>query len=182
MSEPLTSAAPDALAREWVRVAGRARARYVRRVLVTSALALVILLGIVEFGAVLLWAVRTTTWWALAPAGVHALGILLAIGWPARSGTSLLAPVPGFKAYVARRVGDRVERLRALCTVVLAESGLLFVWPLARLVAFGEQPRWGVAFTTAICSLAILWPLQRIADAQRAESRRLIGVADGDTR
>jgi hypothetical protein len=44
----------------------------------------------------------------------------------------------------------------------------------------GDVVRWGVTFTTAICSLAILWPLQRIADAQRAESRRLLGVVDGE--
>ena len=39
-----------------------------------------------------------------------------------------------------------------------------------------------LAFTTAICSLAILWPLQRITDAQRVESRRLLGLDDRDTR
>jgi len=39
-----------------------------------------------------------------------------------------------------------------------------------------------VTFTTAICSLAILWPLQRITDAERVESRRLLGVDDRDAR
>jgi hypothetical protein len=182
MSDSTIPSAPDALAREWMDVATRARARHLRRVLVTSALVLVMVLGFVQFGAILLWAARTTTWWALAPAGLHALGLVLVIGWPAHAGASLLAPVQGFKGHVARRLGDRAERLRALRTVVMLESALLFAWPLLRYVASGDTPRWGVPFTTAICSLAILWPLQRITDAERVESRRLLGLDDRDAR
>ena len=182
MNDSTIPSASDALAREWMGVATRARARHLRRVLVTSVLVLVMVLGVLQFGAILLWAARTTMWWALAPAGLHALGLVLAIGWPAHSGVSLLAPVQGFKEHVARRFGDRSERLRALRTVVLLESALLFAWPLLRYLAWGETPRWGVPFTTAICLLAILWPLQRITDAQRAESRRLLGVDDRDAR
>ena len=174
--------APDTLAREWMEVATRARARHARRVLVTSGLVLLMALGVAQLGAILAWAARTTTWWALVPVGLHALGIVLAIGWRGRSGTSLLAPVQRFKGHLARRLADRAERLRALRTVVMLESALLFVWPLVRFVASGDTPRWGVTFTTAVCSLAILWPLQRITDAQRAESRRLLGVDDSDTR
>ena len=182
MNDSTIPSAPDALAREWMDVASRARARHLRRVLVTSALVLVMVMGVVQFGAILLWAARTTTWWALAPAGLHALGLALAIGWPAHAGASLLVPVQGFKGHLAGRLGDRAERLRALRIVVMLESVLLFAWPLLRYVATGETPRWGVSFTTAICSLAILWPLQRITDAQRAESRRLLGMDDRDAR
>jgi len=182
MNDSAIPSAPDALARDWMKVATRARTRHVRRVLVTSALVLVMVLGVVQFGAILVWAARTTTWWALAPAGLHALGLLLAVGWPAHSGASLLAPVQGFKGRVARRLGDRAERLRALRTVGMLESALLFAWPLLRYLTSGGTPRWGVTFTTAICSLAILWPLQRITDAQRVESRRLLGVDDRDAR
>lgn len=182
MSDRTIPPPADALAREWMHVATRARARHTRRVLVTWALVLLMLAGVTQLGAILLWAARTTTWWALAPVALHALGILLAVGWPARSGTSLLAPARGFKAHMAERLSDRVERLRALRTVVLLECGLLFVWPLVRFVVTGATPRWGVTFTTAVCSLAILWPLQRIAHAQRAESRRLLGVADQEAR
>lgn len=177
MSDPVVaSPAADVLAREWVNVAARARARHVRRVLASSVLILVMAAGVVQFGSILLWAVRTMTWWALAPAGLHALGIALALGLPAWSGVHLGAPVGRFRSELAERLGDRVARLRALRTVVLLEAGLLFVWPLARFAVTGVVPRWGVTFTTAICSLAILWPLQRIAVAQRAESRRLLGI------
>ena len=182
MSDSTIHSGPDALAREWMDVAARARARHLRRMLVTSTLVLVMVLGVVQFGAILLWAARTTTWWALAPVGLHALGLLLAIGWPTHAGASLLGPVQGFKGHVARRLGDRAERLRALRTVVMLESALLFAWPLLRYVFSGDTPRWGVTFTTAICSLAILWPLQRITDAQRVESRRLLAVDDRDAR
>ena len=178
MSDSMAAPARDALTREWMDVATRARTRYVRRVLVTSALVLLMALGLMQLGNVLLWAARTATWGALIPVGLHALGIAIAIGWPARAGTSLLTPVQGFKGQVARRFADRAERLRALRTVVTLESALLFAWPLVRFVASGETPRWGVTFTTAVCSLAILWPLHRITDAQRAESRRLLGVED----
>jgi hypothetical protein len=178
MSDSTISSNSETLAREWVRVAARARARHVRRVLTWSALILVMMLGVLQFSAILLWAVRTMTWWALAPAGIHALGIALALGLPAWSGTSLLAHAPGFRRDLATRFGDRVARLRALRTVVLLEAVLLFVWPLVRLAVSGDVPRWGVTFTTAVCSLAILWPLLRIADAQRAESQRLSGVDD----
>ena len=182
MNDSTIPSAPDALAREWMDVATRARARHLRRVLVTSGLVLVMVLGVVQFGSILLWAARTATWWALGPAGLHALGLLLAIGWPTHSGASLLGPVQGFKGHVARRLGDRADRLRALRTVVMLESALLFAWPLLRYVVSGDTPRWGVTFTTAICSLAVLWPLQRITEAERAESRRLLGVDDRDAR
>jgi hypothetical protein len=172
----------DALAREWIEVATRARARHVRRVLGYTALVALMALGVVQFGAILLWAARTTTWWALVPAGIHALALVLAIGMPARSGTSLIAPVQGFRTHLAQRLGDRAARLRALRSAVMLEAALLFAWPLARLIVSGATLRWGVTFTTAICSLAILWPLQRITDAQRAESRRLPGVAGEDER
>lgn len=182
MSDSTMRANADALARDWADVATRARARHVRRLLVTLALMLVMVAGLFQFGNILLWVVRTTTWWALVPAGLHALGILLAIGLPAFSGASLSVVPSGFKRQMADRFGDRFARLRALRTVVTAEAAMLFAWPLLRYVATGEQIRWGVTFTVAICSLAILWPLQRIANAQRAESRRLLGVDDSDTR
>ena len=182
MSDSMISSNADALAREWMDVASRARARHLRRVLGYTALALLMASGIVQFGAILLWAARTATWWALVPAGLHALAIAMALGLPASSGTSLIAPAHGFKGHVSRQLGDRAARLRALRTVVMLEGALLFAWPLVRWVVLGDTPRWGVTFTTAICSLAILWPLQRITRAQRAESRRLLGVDDSDAR
>ena len=178
MSDSTMTPGADAVVREWADVATRARARYVRRVLVTSLLVLVMALGALQFGAILLWAVRTMTWWALAPAGLHAFAILLAVGLPSRAGTSLDASVQSFKRQLAERFGDRAARLRALRSALLIESALLFAWPLVRFLATGDTPRWGVTFTTAICSLAILWPLQRITDAQRAESERLLRMND----
>lgn len=176
MSDSTMTPSADAVVREWADVATRARARYVRRVIVTSLLVLVMALGAVQFGAILLWAVRTMSWWALAPAGLHALAIVLAVGLPSWSGMSLAANVQGFKRQVAERLGDRATRLRALRTALVMESALLFAWPLVRFLATGDLPRWGVTFTTAVCSLAILWPLQRITDAQRAETERLIVI------
>ena len=182
MSDSTMPSAPDALTREWMDIATRTRGRHVRRVVVTSGLVCMALLGVMQLGAILMWAGRTTTWWALVPVAIHVLGIALALGWPARSRPSLLAPVRGFKGNVARRLGDRAERLRALRTVVMLESALLFLWPLLRLLMWADGPRWGVTFTTSICALAILWPLQRITDAQRDESRRLLGVYDDEVR
>jgi hypothetical protein len=182
MNDSTIPANADALAREWMEVATRARARHVRRVLGYSALVLVMLLGSAQLGSILLWAARTATWWALAPVLVHVLAMALALGLPAHAGASILSRVPGFKGHVAARLTDRVARLHLLRTAVMLEAALLFSWPLARLVALGETPRWGVTFTTAVCTLAILWPLQRIARAQRAESERLLSVDDRDTR
>jgi hypothetical protein len=180
MSDSTMTPSADGVVREWADVATRARARYVRRVLVTSVLVLVMGLGAVQFGAILLWAFRTTTWWALAPAGLHALAILLAVGLPSRAGMSLDANVQSFKRQVAERFGDRAARLRALRMALVIEGALLFALPLVRFLATGDTPRWGVTFTTAVCSLAILWPLQRITDAQRAETERLIVIpSDG---
>ena len=180
MNDITHSSAPNALARQWIDVAHRARVRHTRRVLVTSMLMLVMALGLLQFGAILLWAARTTTWWALLPTGVHALGIGIALGWPVHAGTSLLEAVHGFRMQLGTRFADRVERMRALRTVVAIECAMLFAWPLARFLVTGAPPRWSVTFTTAFCSLAILWPLERIAEAQRAESRRLLDVVDDD--
>lgn len=170
----------ESTARLWIDAAGRARARRARRV-VGYALAIpVMALGAMQMGAIYQWATRTATWWALVPLTLHALAIVLAVGLPVVSGASLAKDVRGFRATMVSGFGDRVARLRALKDTVLLEVALLFAWPLVATAFTGGVLRWGVGFTIAVCSLAVLWPLQRIAAAQCDESERLQGLDDSD--
>jgi hypothetical protein len=156
------------------------RARRVRR-FARYALALpVMALGAMQMGAVYHWATRTATWWALVPLVLHALAIALAVGLPVVSRASLGKDVRGFRASIVAGFGDRAARLRALKDTVLLEAALLFAWPLVTTAFTGGVLRWGVGFTIAVCSLAVLWPLQRIAVAQRAEGERLQGLDGSD--
>lgn len=75
---------------------------------------------------------------------------------------------------------DRASRLHALKDTVLIEVALLFAWPLVTTAFAGGVLRWGVGFTIAFCALAVIWPLQRIAEAQPTEGERLQGLVDLD--
>ncbi|MBC7897693.1 MAG: hypothetical protein H7066_19905 [Cytophagaceae bacterium] len=140
----------------------------------------VIVLGAMQMGAIYHWATRTATWWALVPLALHALAIALAVGLPVVTRSSRRKDLRGFRAALVTGFGDRASRLHALKDTVLLEVALLFAWPLATTALAGGVLRWGVGFTIAVCALAVIWPLQRIADAQRSEGERLQGLVDRD--
>ena len=170
----------ESTTRLWIDAAGRARARRVRRI-VRYVIALPFVgLGAMQMGAIFQWATRTATWWALVPLALHAIAIALAVGLPVVSRASRGTDLRGFRTTLVSGFGDRASRLRALKDTVLLEVALLFAWPLLRSAVNGGVLQWGVGFTISACALAVIWPLQRIAEAQRAESERLQAYDDRD--
>lgn len=170
----------ESTARLWIDAAGRARARRIRRVVRWLVAAPFMAMGAMQMGAIYHWATRTATWWALVPLGLHMLAIALAFGLPVAPAKALTVGVRGFRQSLMNGFGDRAARLRALKDTVLLEVALLFAWPLVTTAFAGGTLRWGVGFTIACCALLVLWPLQRVAEAQRAESERLLGLEDRD--
>jgi len=171
----------EEIAAAWSRIAAatprRARRRAILRVATVILLAALTIPGGVVLWGVAGWMVRTHALLAAAPLLTHLIAILLAVGLP-----STLGAARGHDASSIRRAlnrfASRADRLHSLRTVLVIESAVLGALPLAIAGVTHDLPRWGVAAVVAAASTTIVWPLERIARAERNEAKRLAALAD----
>lgn len=163
----------DAIATTWAIAAARAPAIAWRRSIARAFLALLTIPGTLELSNLVLWSLRSGQPALIALIGLHALALGLAVGVPAFRADPATDPAI-FRASLARRVGDRTDRLRALRRAVLGETVLLFTWAPLFSLATGARLQWGVPFVIAFFATSIIWPFERMALAQRDEVHRLI--------
>jgi hypothetical protein len=180
VARPIDDVAAD-VAAAWSRIADatprRARRRSILRVaMVILFTALTIPGGIVLWG-VSSWMLRTHALLAAAPLFTHLAAIALALGLPSRFGMVSEHDASTTRKLLSR-FASRADRLRALRTALVIESAVLGALPVLSAVVTRELPRWGVAAVIAVASTTIVWPLERIARAQRNEAKRLSALTD----
>ena len=164
------------VAQAWQVAAAGAHRTVLRRRVGLLLLAAVALPGVYWFATMLPWLLGAV---APSPAlgrmlaelrvlvAVHLAALALALGPTVR------VRAGGRLEGLARRYAARAERLRDLRRLLVVEAALLFAQaPLAALL-LDATLRWGPAFTVAVATLSVAWPLERVARAQQHEGERL---------
>jgi hypothetical protein len=171
----------DAITEAWIRVAQstprRARRRSMLALAIVVGFGLLTIPGGIVLWGVMRWVLRVHALSAIAPLAPHLFAIALALGLP----NGFRLPTGGLPSELRRRVTrfeSRAERLHALRQVLVIESALLGVYPLLAALVTHDLPRWGVSSVIAVASTTVVWPLERIARAQRAEGERLAALSD----
>jgi hypothetical protein len=183
MSESYSAVAHpiDEIAATWSRIAAmtprRARRRSILRMATAILFAALTIPGGVVLWGVSSWMVRTHALLAAAPLFTHLVAILLAVGLPSNVGAAREHGTSSIRRRLSR-FASRADRLHALRTVLVVESAVLGALPLVSALVTQDLPRWGVAAVVAVASTTIVWPLERIARAQRNEAKRLAALAD----
>jgi hypothetical protein len=161
----------DLLATRWTRVAERAPGIAVRQWIARTLLALVAIVGALNLLGLTRWGWRSSQAGLVVLIAVHVIALVIAIGLPLRR--DVLAAPERSMARVLRGYGDRADRLRALAIVMTIELGVRFALPPVMTLVAGNLLRWPAEFVVTGAACLVVWPLQRIAASQRAETERL---------
>ena len=154
------------------RVPGIAARRAMRSFVLRAALVCMMVPGIVHTRNLVVWALRLGQASALALIATHFIALLIAVGLPTMTPASS-EYAQSFLGRARARYGDRSERLRALSRAIALEIALWFAYPPIMLMVADRRLQWPVGFVIAATSWTIVWPLYRIALAQRREAERL---------
>ena len=163
----------------WAIAATRAPRMAARRAILTvvvrAGLLGLMALGLMHTRTLVLWGLRMDQSIVLTLIATHFIAVFLAVGLPAVRRESS-EQSRSFLGALRHRYADRTDRLRALSRVIALETGVLFAYPPIMALAAGRQLRWPVEFVIAVTSWMIVWPLYRIARAQRREAERLTAL------
>ncbi|NOT08647.1 MAG: hypothetical protein HOP28_10640 [Gemmatimonadales bacterium] len=157
----------------WGRAASGVRREMRRRRLTQAMFGLLAIPGLIELTLIWRWSLsQSSPSWLLGTAfAIHFGLVVVALGPAIRP--SGAADTRSLLHRLTVRYAGRIERLRLLRYALFAETLLLGLVPVARAL-IGDGPlRWDAFFTLAVATLSVVWPLERIALAQRSESRRL---------
>ncbi len=156
----------------WARLAARAPVISVLRWALRLVLVALTIPGILYLHLLVRWGVNAGHGRMLFLIGLHVGALILAMGIPSARPSRTARP-GRFLAAIRERYGARADRLLALGWAVTIETVVLFLIPPIATAVAGHKLQWPVEFVIAVVVCSVVWPLERIARAARAEAHRI---------